>query len=220
MATYTDPTQGILVVSEACDGSGNIRMGLYGGKCNGVTANVITLYSVHASVRTEEANSGYLGSTWDNTGHWLYLDGPAYPYATDISYLIEWSIAWAGPGHHEWGYADNFTSWHKPSAASNPTVDHNNFHYGEYSTINLSESGGGTGGEPGTALIYFGTSNKGDVIGTGSPLNITAPGIGTTRYYTWWQNSCGIQTSDAGYLDVTVLAKVKRNRGTGIITFQ
>jgi hypothetical protein len=74
-----------------------------------------------------------------------------------------------------------------PVAPTSATADYTTFCSGAYPTINLSAAGGS-----GTTLNWS-TSCGGAIIGTGTPLNITAPAA-TTTYYAWWTNSCGNST--------------------------
>ncbi|MCK4340938.1 MAG: hypothetical protein KAY37_04365 [Phycisphaerae bacterium] len=84
-----------------------------------------------------------------------------------------------------------------PVAPSSASSNHNNFCAGDYSTIELSVSGGS-----GTTVRWFDDSCGGNDIGTGSPLTIASPTTTTTYHARWETSACG--NSSCASIEVTV----------------
>ncbi|GMV25701.1 MAG: hypothetical protein AMXMBFR58_17320 [Phycisphaerae bacterium] len=94
-----------------------------------------------------------------------------------------------------------------PSTASSDTAE---FCAGTVETITLSATGGS-----GSTLRWYSGSCGGTLVGSGSPLVITAPAA-TTTYFARWENSCG----SSACVETTVSVYTADFDGSGFVDIE
>ncbi|MCK6477974.1 MAG: hypothetical protein L6Q35_14215, partial [Phycisphaerales bacterium] len=97
-----------------------------------------------------------------------------------------------------------------PQAPSTAASDTAEFCAGTVETITLSATGGS-----GSTLRWYSGSCGGTLVGSGSPLVITAPAA-TTTYFARWENSCG----SSACVETTVSVYTADFDGSGFVDIE
>jgi subtilisin-like proprotein convertase family protein/nitrous oxidase accessory protein NosD len=161
--------------------------------CEGSGPANITLTALGGSGDTLKWYTGSCGGTLIGTGSPLVVAAPI----TTTNYFARWETTSCGAS----GCASvSVTVNPLPVAPSSISSSANNFCSTSIATITLTAFGGS-----GDTLQWFDDSCGGNLIGTGSPLNIAAP-LTTTTFHARWTNTCG--NSTCADLTVTVTPAV------------
>lgn len=150
----------------------------------------ITLTATGGSGQILRWYSGSCGGTLSGAGNPITIPAPA----ASTTYFARWENSCGVSGCASVSITVNPL----PQKVTSITVDTNNFCYNFPGTITLTAVGGS-----GNTLKWSAGNCQGTVIGTGPSIVTDAPTV-TTKYYAWWENSCGPSLCDSITINVLV----------------